>query len=505
MSDSHGGSLNKRISPRYQKISSNSNVDESLFGNKKASDTSDIGSSRRIVSGPLNSQAIIISKDELDRLKIAGTLKSEAQLQQEKEERERIKAEKEKKSRERKARMIELEALAKKNAKKSDIQLAEEAKAQAFREMADQKVVDETDVVKLLSTLGQRAATFTLREAQIQEKHNREEKEHQFERRMDMIMEVDRIKDLQRREEEENEKRQKRLADRQVITDQIEERQRMKIMQAEMREQENQNMLQTLKKYQNDDIIAAARRQKAVELSRLEVLRANEDSIRRKQELKQREVQEMEEILLYQQRRDRELAKREEDEANAAQQKKELQAKLLATQERSQGNKSEVDELRARRAAEHKEREFRAKEKLLAQKKADELEDLNFARRKQAADRKAREDALLAEEQEQLYHAAVYSKKMSDREAHEAAVKAEKAKEHREGIMDQISKREDHQKRTKAAKFEEGAGSREKFIHDLSKLETIREKMVGDLESQGVNPRYLSEMRAVDIKKILNR
>lgn len=36
-------------------------------------------------------------------------------------------------------------------------------------------------------------------------------------------------------------------------------------------------------------------------------------------------------------------------------------------------------------------------------------------------------------------------------------------------------------------------------------MEAIREKMVADLEKQGVNPRYLTEMKAVDIKKILNR
>ena len=58
---------------------------------------------------------------------------------QEKEERER-------KARERKQRMIELEALAKKNAKKSDIELAKAAKEQAIRDMAEEKLVDETDL-----------------------------------------------------------------------------------------------------------------------------------------------------------------------------------------------------------------------------------------------------------------------------------------------------------------------------------------------------------------------
>jgi len=38
---------------------------------------------------------------------------------------------------------------------------------------------------------------------------------------MDIMMEVDRLKDLQRREAEEAEKREKRIKDRSVITEQI--------------------------------------------------------------------------------------------------------------------------------------------------------------------------------------------------------------------------------------------------------------------------------------------
>jgi hypothetical protein len=54
-------------------------------------------------------------------------------------------------------------------------------------------------------------------------------------------------------------------------------------------------------------------------------------------------------------------------------------------------------------------------------------------------------------------------------------------------------------------KYEEGSLIRSKFIQDQAKLEAIREKMVRDLEDQGVNPNYLSEMKNVDIRKILNR
>ena len=46
---------------------------------------------------------------------------------------------------------------------------------------------------------------------------------------------------------------------------------------------------------------------------------------------------------------------------------------------------------------------------------------------------------------------------------------------------------------------------RTELIREEEKLRIIRDKMVRDLESQGVNPKYLSEMRNVDIGKMLRR
>jgi hypothetical protein len=46
---------------------------------------------------------------------------------------------------------------------------------------------------------------------------------------------------------------------------------------------------------------------------------------------------------------------------------------------------------------------------------------------------------------------------------------------------------------------------RTELIREEEKLKVIRDKMVRDLEAQGVNPKYLSEMRNVDIGKMLKR
>ena len=85
-----------------------------------------------------------------------------------------------------------------------------------------------------------------MREKQLQEKHAREAAEQEYDRRMDIIMEIDRLKDLNRREDEEAMKRAKRIAD---ITEQMEQRQKIKVLSVEARDQENQAMRDLMKKY----------------------------------------------------------------------------------------------------------------------------------------------------------------------------------------------------------------------------------------------------------------
>jgi hypothetical protein len=54
-------------------------------------------------------------------------------------------------------------------------------------------------------------------------------------------------------------------------------------------------------------------------------------------------------------------------------------------------------------------------------------------------------------------------------------------------------------------KMSEGSGLRHEAISEEAHYSAIRDQMVADLEHQGVNPRYLTEMKNVDIGKILRR
>lgn len=315
---------------------------------------------------------------------------------------------------------------------------------------------------------------------------------------------MERITDIQRREQEEAEKRRKRFEDRKVITEQIEMRDRQRMLELEAREQENLAMRGLMKKYEDEDAVMAERRQRAIEQSRLEVIKANEDAIRRKRDAKLAEQKEIEDLLLYQAQKDAELARREEEEAAIEKAKKERQAKLLAEQERVLDNRGKLDELRARRAAEEKERLERQKEKAEALKRRREMQELVDSRARQAANKAERQRQMKLQEQDELIHQAKYTQQMDERERREREEKERKRQEFKDTLQKQMDEIERLRSRQRNG-GDESAATREALIREEERLKVVRDRMVRELESQGVNPKYLTEMKSVDIGKILRR
>ena len=130
-------------------------------------------------------------------------IKTDAEIAADREHAERLKEQREKLSKERKDRMKELEKRSVLLAKKSDVEIAEIAKKQAIRSMAEKKLDNNSDVVKLLNSMAKRATAFTIRDQQLEEKERLAKIEKEYDQRMDVMIEIDRVQDIMRREEEE--------------------------------------------------------------------------------------------------------------------------------------------------------------------------------------------------------------------------------------------------------------------------------------------------------------
>lgn len=487
--------VSKKVTPRqYKKLSGGSSIDESLFS-ASSSKKKDV-----IPAG-----AIVIGIKDLQKIKEATTIKTEAEEQAEREKSRQAKEEKEQKAKERKERMMQLERQAKSHMQKSDIELEQEARDEAIRQLAAEKLNENSDINKMLKTLAARAAAFTIRDQQLEDKRRLEAEEVEYERRMDMVMELDRLKDLQRRDEEETIKRAKRVEAKRVIEEQIKARERVKLLAAEAREQESQQMKSLMKKYEDDDAVSAAKRKIEIERSKVEVITANEEAIRRKRELKELEKQEVDEILRYQALKAAEAARREEEEMLLERQKKELQAKMLASQERSQNKQAEVDEIRARRAGEVREREARRAEREAAEKKKVEMAKLQADRAKQAEDRHISEKKEKAAAEIEFARTIAHVKEQARVEEIVKEKQAAAAKVQRELIKAQISEVEAQRKLEREKKFEQGAKIKDAELLEIAKMKAMQEEMMRSLDAKGINPKYLSEMKAVNIEKALKR
>lgn len=462
-------------------------------------------SQRRVVTGPIGPNDVVLDQNQLARITESAVIRSEAQVIEEREMAAAARAAKMKEAGRRKLRMKELEKRAVENAQKSDLQLEAEGRAKGLLMLAKEQMDKNSDTVKLLNSMSARAVAFSVRDKQLQEKEDRESVEREMDRRLDIGMEIDRVKDIQKRELVEEEKRHKRFEDGKIITKQMEANRHRKLLSAEMRDQEAQQMVAQFKKYAEDDERKAKLKAIEQDKSRMAVIKANEESILAKAAAKEAAKKEMEEILIYQAKRDAEIAKREAEEAEAARVKKERQKKLLEQQERAQNTAGQLDELRARRAAEEAERRARRSEKEKAAKSRADVQDLLASRAKQASDKKKQTALLEAEAEEEVRQGLLYMQKMEKREEDDAAFKKMMADKHRIGLHDQIEKRAKARADGTGDKYAEGRKFQSELIKEEAKLKVIRNKMVKDLVDKGIDERYLSEMQNVDIGKILRR
>lgn len=467
-------------------------VDESLFGSSGARKGK---SKTKLLMSP---GAVIISRDDLERIKRNASLSSNTNSQ---DEADRIAKLEKARARTEKIRQLQAESLLREQqaAENSDAAV----RARAVRETAQAKIDSTSEVVKLLTTMGARASAFKMREQQLQEKERRESVERKYEHRMDILMEIDRLKDITKREYEEKEKIRKRQEDRKVITQQMEERRLLQVFAAEARDQENQTMRNLMKKYQEDDARAAEQRKLEIEKTRTAVMKANDEAILKKKEEEIQARKEVEEILAYQLKRDMEKKKRAEEEAEMVRLKILRAKQLLEEQERVMTNNDKKEEIMARRFREEKERSERMKEKEARLKKQQEVQTLLQSREKSAEQKRQqqlleKQMELLAIEAERRHAAIVEAREQMERKA-----KQDAAMQHRQIILQQMTMSEEQKRQERDERLAEGERLKQKERAEMIKLEAVRDKMVQDLAKQGVDTKYLSEMQTLNLHKVV--
>ena len=121
----------------------------------------------------LPTNSVVVSASELSKIRQRAVVRSVADEARERQERQAEFEKKKVQARMRKEKMMQMEAASKRTAKKSDVELAKITREKTIREYANKLVDENLDLVKMLNTIGSRAAAFTIRDAQLEEKAGR--------------------------------------------------------------------------------------------------------------------------------------------------------------------------------------------------------------------------------------------------------------------------------------------------------------------------------------------
>lgn len=461
-----------------------------------------LGNAGRSIASP---RRIVLSRAELSRIQDSTIILTPEQMRINKEKADAQRDVIMRKSKARKEYLIQKGEETKRKAPKSDVQLLRIAETKAKLAAAREQTEEELDSVKLLNTLGSRAAAFTIRKQQLQEKEEREEREKQYEVRLNLIMEINRL-ELQKKEEVEvQEKRKRRYDDQKILLKQIAHREEMRQDKQKMIDHDFLVQEAAMKKLEEDEIAKMQREQARQKQIQLEVIATNEKALALKKMKERQEYEEDQRILKYQ--KDKAKAEEEaEQRAIAKAAADELRiAKLRAEMQKSADTQSELDELRAKRAQEQKERDARARDREVEEKKHQTLIEMQIARKQQKRQKEIA-SILSQKEQEREYLANIARAEEQRQKSEEYdRQKEEERLANKEIVLGQIRAKEALRTKQRATIMAEGKAINDEFNNELASLETIRTQKIQKLRDQGVDEVYLTEMQRADMRKLQMR
>lgn len=484
----------------------NAYIDESLFGSQAKTVRSNSrrgvhSSPTNVPAGPDLSKAVVVSTRELDYIKQSSVVVTKEMRAQRARELAQARSANLAKAKARKERMLRMEEERKASA--PDLTESEQLALESQNELlahAKKQMDQEKDDVKHMNQMVLYAKCSTIRDAQILEKQRIQELLAEEERRQDMVMEIERIKSLKAHEEKEAAKAIEQRIGAQVIIQQIQEREAERIRQQELREQEAQAMVQRIKELELKE--EEERQQKILAGKELlkQVMTANQAQARDKIARKQEELEEDMRIMNYLKEKELRESREEAEKARICAAKDAEHQKMMMAQEKILDQTEALDELRAKRYQEAKERKWRRSQLALAKKQQEAVQDVNRVRTMQIqfkADAMA-EQAIREKEEFMRVLEVQQAQNAADAQVEIEAVK--RASAHRNSILAQIEEREAEKVAARKAFLTEGSGYTRENNLERRRLNRIKAEKLAQLEAAGVPAKYRTELAK---KKVL--
>merc|ERR1711988_892358 len=340
-SQSRRGSGLKSSRSNYKMISARSEVDETLFASNKSrqgrprSTQNNSYVSKEQMANLLGADSVVIQSSELSRLKEAATVITPAEAASQAKAKADEKAATMAQARARKEKIISMEAERKKNEAKSDLELEAIEKDKHQLSRADFLVDEQRDDVKRMNQFVRYAKCSTIRDAQLEEKKALQRQTEEEEMRLDEVMESERVRAVELYEQREAQRAVDRVHGKDVIVEQIKARERERLLQQEILDQEREAMLRQLERLKEEDLLKAEMKKEAAKKLMEEVAASNGQMIRMKELKRQKEIEEDQRIAAYlEEKAAREQAHQDELDRIAAEKEAEV-IKLRQMQEKA--------------------------------------------------------------------------------------------------------------------------------------------------------------------------
>ncbi|XP_056622682.1 cilia- and flagella-associated protein 45 [Triplophysa dalaica] len=512
------------FSRRYRTRALTSNVEESLFGTPKQHAakkdvaegpstrsrsltrsaparsetvriiTKDLIRDLRIPSKDPSGQSVILSAAEFKRIIAESYVASEDEKVAVQEAQRKAREDAMDAAEQRKAEMRQADLSRQKNQNLSELEAEARDRAQYLLERANSLRMEQEDEVKKLSELIRQVQCQVVRDAQIQEKQQNVSQWIDEEKRLDAMMEVERLRALETQEEIEDLRRQQRIQGKLCIVDQMQKRLEEKLLQEEVKEQEGQHMLENVERMHVEELKAIERKKEDQRKLLQEIQKINEGNLVTKEQKKEEERLADLRAAEYTKKKLEQAAEYEAEQIRIKKEKEKEVARLRALQERNRDHKAEQDEIRARRNQEAAAREWRKKEKEEMKRMQEEEDRLKVARLEQVTHKEHLLSIQAARERAEFERVLRAQQELIEKDREKEQQKHQQTHRHAKAVRQQIRERELQAIGQRREMFREGERLEEEARNRRARLNEIKEKKLRELKAAGLSEKYCKEM-----------
>ncbi|XP_008839053.1 cilia- and flagella-associated protein 45 isoform X4 [Nannospalax galili] len=437
-------------------------------------------------------ESLIISPEEFERIKWASQVLTkeelEAREQAFKKEKEAIMD-----AVTTRKKIMKQKEMVWNNKKLSDLEEVAKERAQNLLQRANKLRMEQEEELKDFSKIILNAKCHAIRDAQILEKQQIKKELDAEDKRLDLMMEVERQKSIQRQEEREMKRREERIRGKRHIVEQIQKNEEERSLLAELREQEKEQMLAYLERLQEEDLLDMERRHEEKLKMQAEIKRINDENQKQKAERMAQEQLADQLVMEFTKKKMAREAEFEAEQEKIRREKEKEIARLRAIQEKAQDYRAEQDALRAKRNQEAADREWRRKEKENAQKKMETEEKLRKSRLEQVAFKEHTLAVQVQRERDEFERILRAQREQIEKEKLEQEKKATGCLQHANELRRQVRENQQRQVQNRLATFEEGRRLKEEAQKRRERIEDIKKQKLEELRATGLPEKYCIE------------